>query len=302
MIHATTTRAPAAIGIFPDMPQADYHRLDATSRSDLLALMRSPAYYQWRLEHPQPETPAMRIGTAIHTAILEPDRFARDYAVGPDVKLNTKAGKEQWADFAQAHPDDVILLRAHEGAQVHAIADAVRKSSAASKLLQGGGETETTVVWEDPATGVICRARPDRWFKSERGHVVLDLKSTRDAEPRAFRNQIARAKYDLQLAFYGDGMCTALGLDEEPIGALIAYEKPEAEKGVGDELVTAPPTCSVHVVSPTAMAAARAEYREVLVALQECRRIGQWPDFSSTVYTYDRPSWAETWSMEERWR
>lgn len=297
---ASSTRLPANPGFYPDMLFADYLLLDAMSRSDLLALMRSPAYFKWRRENPQPETDAMRMGTAIHTAILEPNRYGLEYAVGPDVKLSTKVGKAAWAAFEAEHPN-CIHLRAKEGAQVRAIADSVRSSEVARRLLSEGGSTEATVVWEDAETGVLCKARLDREYQAATTHVVLDLKSTRDAAPRAFRNQIARAKYDLQLAMYGDGAREALGVESETQAVIVAYEKPVVELGEGAEMLAAPPACSVHVISPSALDIGRAEYRELLRFYLECEERGAWPDFSGALFTYEAPTWRETWSREERW-
>lgn len=72
------------------LPNEEYHALDAISKSDLDKINRSPAHYKYAKENPTPPTPAMERGTAVHMAVLEPELFARSYAPEFD---------------ASAHPD-----------------------------------------------------------------------------------------------------------------------------------------------------------------------------------------------------
>ncbi|MDZ4154211.1 PD-(D/E)XK nuclease-like domain-containing protein, partial [Methylicorpusculum sp.] len=60
------------------LSNAAYHKdQSSVSSSQLKLLLRSPLHFQQGLNEAHEETPAMRIGTAIHTALLEPDQFRR---------------------------------------------------------------------------------------------------------------------------------------------------------------------------------------------------------------------------------
>ena len=59
--------------IIKDMPNEVYHAHESISKSGLDLILRSPAHYRFR-ERSEP-TRAMQLGTASHTAILEPARF-----------------------------------------------------------------------------------------------------------------------------------------------------------------------------------------------------------------------------------
>lgn len=68
---------------FLTISNADYHaNKEWLGHSALLRLLRSPAHYQAYLNEPERDpTPALLFGQAFHTAVLEPERFASDYAV-----------------------------------------------------------------------------------------------------------------------------------------------------------------------------------------------------------------------------
>ena len=77
------------------MTFAEYADIDAVNWSPLSAMRDSPLHYAHRLRTPRTDTPALAMGRAIHTAVLEPDAFPLGYVVRPDgIDRRTKAGKE----------------------------------------------------------------------------------------------------------------------------------------------------------------------------------------------------------------
>jgi exodeoxyribonuclease VIII len=99
------------------MENADYHAHPAISKSHLDLIARSPLHYWARFLDPKrviPEpTPAMRIGSAVHTHVLELDKWDTEYTVAPDgLDRRTKAGKEAWAAFeAESANGRTVLSR-----------------------------------------------------------------------------------------------------------------------------------------------------------------------------------------------
>lgn len=63
-----------------ELSNEQYHAHPAISKSDLDKISRSPQHYKHKKENPEPETPSMLRGRAVHAAILEPDLFAKEYA------------------------------------------------------------------------------------------------------------------------------------------------------------------------------------------------------------------------------
>ena len=100
------------------------------SFSSIKNFATSPAHFIAYKNREQHETPAMRFGTAVHAAILEPREFAKDYKV-LEVRRGTKAYKE----LVEAHPK-AIWLSPSEYNEIQKIKDAVEAHPIASKILK----------------------------------------------------------------------------------------------------------------------------------------------------------------------
>lgn len=203
-----------------DMPPGEYFAHPAISRSQLADLQRSPLHY-WA-KHVDPnritvplDSPALRFGTAVHTAVLEPERFEEVYAIGPQVA--SKASKA-WKD-ALAQTDRTLLTPD----EAHAI-DGIRRSlsghRAASRALTGqAGQNEVTFISPDRC-GLDLKCRADRISEGW----VIDLKTTQDASANAFAKSCANFGYHIQAAFYTRVIGTCMGM--KPKGfAFVAVEK-----------------------------------------------------------------------------
>ena len=70
-----------------------YFAINAESASGIKEFIKSPAHYrQWQTGERE-VTPAMKLGTAVHTCVLEPDMFAKHYT-WTDLDKRTKEFKE----------------------------------------------------------------------------------------------------------------------------------------------------------------------------------------------------------------
>ena len=257
-----------------DLTNAEYHASPAISKSGLDLIRKAPALYKWRRENPSEPTPAMRLGTLTHTAVLEPDLFPSTTIVMPEgIGRRTSAGKAAWAAF-QIQSAGREIVTAEESAKLAAIRDAVYSHPAAAKALAGSPVIEQSIFWN--VGDVACRCRPDA--VTERG-VIVDIKTTRDASPEGFAKSIAQYRYHVQAAFYSDGYAAAFR--EDPKGfAFIAVE-------------TEPPyLVAVYVASWQMILRGRADYEADLAKFRECRDTDTWPGYSSAPLTIDLPKWA----------
>ena len=72
-------------GLHKHIPMDAYLMLNGLGSTHLDWLAKSPRHYRYMMDHPEPvDSEALFIGSAVHAAALEPDRFQRDYAVEPD--------------------------------------------------------------------------------------------------------------------------------------------------------------------------------------------------------------------------
>lgn len=83
---------------------AQLHSGDFTlSFSSLSAFAVSPrAFIAYKLKE-RKETKAMRLGTAVHCLVLEPEKFRERYIVAKTVNGATKEGKAYWAELYQTY-------------------------------------------------------------------------------------------------------------------------------------------------------------------------------------------------------
>jgi exodeoxyribonuclease VIII len=261
------------------MENADYHAHPAISKSHLDLIARSPLHYWARYIDPKrviPEpTPAMRIGSAVHTHVLELHKWDAEYTVAPDgLDRRYKAGKEAWAAFEAEANGRTVLSREDADLVMH-MGRAVHSHPAAALLLGMAGEAETTHMWTEPTTGLQCKCRPD-WLTKD--GIVVDLKTTEDASPREFRRSIAKWRYHCQAGWYTAGLEAATG--KRPSGFIfIAVEKkPPFAVGVyaADEQM-------IERGYDTAM--------RDLQTLAECKASGRWPAYSDRIEPISLPAW-----------
>jgi len=247
------------------MNHAAYDALPGVRWSLLRELSKSPAHYKHRLTQPRDDTTAMRLGRAVHCAVLEPRQFAATFAVYDGVRR----GKE-WQEFADAHAEDDILS-VTEAEHCHAVRDAVRGNRDAIRLLRKG-ESEKTVTWTDRETRIPCKARVDRV-----GHgFFVELKTTRSLDPHDFERTCAQLAYHGQLAFYARGLKAnrrkthpiLIAVENEPPYDVVIYEPDEEFMWMGDEFAG-----------------------DLLRKLSKCQKTQRWPGRSSGVQTLSLPGW-----------
>jgi hypothetical protein len=179
---------------YVDMPD-----LHATALKDMLT---SPRLYKARRERPKQDNDTLRRGRATHTAVLEPRRFLADYVLWEGKR---RAGKEWEALKERAGDKTILTVEQYETA--NKIADAIHEHAIAGPLLaERTARRELTLRWRHARTGLRCKARVDLL-----GSALVDVKTTRNPDPRKFAADCARYGYALQMAFYADGVASVLG-------------------------------------------------------------------------------------------
>lgn len=262
------------------MQNADYHRHLAVSKSGLDQIAKSPLHYWARYLDPNrvwPEpTPAMRLGTALHTHVLELDQWDNQIAVAPgDINRRTKEGKEQWAAF-EADAKRKTVITADDAEVVMAMGRSVWRHPAAAMLLHWQGKAETTHMWTDPTTGAECKCRPD-WLTND-GNLIIDLKTTEDASPSGFQRSVANYRYHVQASWYLDGVKAATGHRPDQFIFICVEKKPPYAVAVY--------AADAEMIQIGAETAARD-----LTRLVECKASNTWPGYSDQIEPLSLPAW-----------
>ena len=263
------------------MENADYHRHAAVSKSHLDQVAKSPLHYWARYLDPnriEPEpTPAMQVGTAVHTHVLELEQWDQRYVVMPEgIDRRTKQGKAEWDAFSTASSGRTVLSRT-DADQVMRMGQAVYSHPAAAMLLkQLPGKAETTHMWTDADTGLQCKCRPD-WLTDD-GSLIIDLKTTEDASPKAFEKSVANWRYHVQAAWYLHGLEQATGTRPDQFIFICVEKKP-------------PYAVAVYAAAPEMIEAGWTAAERDLEVLATCKAANAWPGYSDQIETISLPPW-----------
>jgi len=267
------------------MPADQYHDHPAVGHSGLVRVMRSPAHYQEYVTHPPEPTPAMQLGTAFHTALLEPERFDQTFVVAPKFDRRTKEGKAA-AEAWEAENAGKTALTVDQMAAIEKMVASVRSHVGAANLL-ASGVPEMSGFWTDPDTGIQCKCRPD--FLTMEGETItgiVDVKTCGDASAEGFARAIATLGYDVQAAFYQDGIRALTG-------RVIPFYFIAVEK-------EAPHAVAAYQASDEVIRVGRAKYRGALQLLKWCQEHGAWPGYqpNGEIETITLPRWAANFDLE----
>lgn len=276
------------LSMFIDMPADEYHSDPAVvGHSALVSLLHSPKHYYADLQRGRKVTPAMEFGTALHTQVLEPERFAVEFVVKPKFDLRTTVGKENSAAWDAENPGKTIISEADKESIEGMFAALCERDDIALKIRNS--YREKSFFWTDEDTGIECRIRPDLLIFDEiTGEIIgaADLKSAQNASKAKFAREIGDRGYDLQAAFYSDAISEALGR-RIPF-FLIAVES------------SYPHGVASYEVGPVTMEVGRKKYRTALQLLQWCRENARWPSYQlGDSEVIEVPSWYARSVLEE---
>jgi|TARA_R100000084_G_scaffold55942_1_gene23574 hypothetical protein len=195
-----------------DLNYYDDHMYITNSKLKLY-LENPPRKFQHLIDCPPKPSAAMKFGTAFHMLVLEDKEFSKHYAVEPDsIDKRTTLGKATLLKFneslngREAVPYKDFSLMQSMNANL--------KVSKNYSLLENCNQFEKIYLWKNETLDILCKGKLDA--VNTRDKYIVDLKTTRDASPKAFKETIINQKYHMQAAFY----CDALGYKDYYIYAI----------------------------------------------------------------------------------
>lgn len=255
-----------APGIYPGIKNADYHKDAAIGSTSLKTLAtRTPAHYQHDLKHPK-FSDAFTLGTAAHSLILEGDTSSIVI-----VEADNWLTKDAKAAKAAALADGKQPLLTKEWVQVIAMREAVMRHEIAGPLFTGH-KAEQSVFWQE-LDGLMMKCRPDAWQPG----MLVDLKTTVNADPREFGKTAHNFGYHQSAAHYTDGVEMVTG--ERLPFVFVLVEK------------TAPYLVSVVHLDDEALDYGRQLNDRAKRIYQECTETGNWPGYPA-FEPVSLPMWA----------
>lgn len=249
-------------GIVYDMSNEDYHKQVGYSSSAIKTVCKqSLAHYM--AQKPLGDSPAFALGSAVHATLLEPERDL--VTKGP----KTRTSKLYKDLYANKKGDEVVLTEVEYHVHNKMCQSALNNPVCNALLTHKERVTESSVFTVDPASGLNIKTRPDLYIP-ETGQIV-DIKTTIDASPKGFAEQVGKYAYHIQAAFYLL-TCKLAGIKAKEF-SFIAIEK------------TAPYMSHLHVMSPELVIESTKQVKETLALIAEANKSGEydtgWGDYST---------------------
>lgn len=253
-----------------------YHsNRSAVSRSQLLPTLRSAAHFKEALIAPKRrQTEGQLLGTLVHMATLEPDRFSDTVVAwqGQD-----KIGFEYKRFLSQNEGKTIIDRGLFD--KVCRMRDAILNLPLPHNLdstlgdLIREGESEKTIFWTDQETGIVCRIRIDNLFSN----LILDIKTCGDAREKEFLEfMLLKQDLDLQAAMYHEGVKAYTGKSLNFMFIAVEDEAPHSvvlhETGPGTQFFEN----------------GMAKFRYALSTLAKARRDQSFQDYSGGYHAVDK--------------
>lgn len=199
-------------GIYPGVSEATYHA-DADlaeqfgpslSVTGAKTILKSPARFRYEQTHPVRKR-AFDLGHAAHAKVLGVGMEVTTVPADLCAKNGAWSTSDAKAYIAEVEAAGKVVLKADEIAAVDAMALELGAHPVVSQLF-AEGNPEQSFYWQDPETLVTLRGRTD-WRTTWRGRpLIVDYKTTGDADPNEWRWDAGRYGYHQQDCWYREGL------------------------------------------------------------------------------------------------
>lgn len=218
--------------LVPNLAESAYH-------ADETTLSASGAKTLLGKRPPSPDSEALKFGTLFHVAVLEPERLTEYVALDAE-KIGIKADgtpaqnptmTAAWKKaVAEVEGDGKTVVAQTDLDRAQAMAAAALDHPTARRIIEMATDRELSAYADHP-TGARVRARFDLVSP-----IIADLKSSRNADPKAFGRIAHDLGYHISAANYLD-IATACGMDPQGF-AFINVEKEPTPGGAHRVSVT----------------------------------------------------------------
>ena len=201
------------LGLFTDIEQDEYREIDALANSDAVMIERNPADYIWSRNAPinYSKVQTKDFGTALHCALLEPEKYSDLVFVSSVKGRNTKSFEQEVID----NPDNIVLT-ADEAEQIKVMVGSVNAPPTPAHFLSQDGMAECSVIAKDSERDVFLKCRPDKNLIKSLG-ICLDVKTTGNLDDwrsdKEWITPLFKFDYGHQAAFYLHTLSLLYGFD-----------------------------------------------------------------------------------------
>jgi len=210
----------------------------------------------------------MDFGSAVHCKLLEPHKFDKGFAIAPSkFDRRTKAGKELAEAFENANQGKIVLSN-DDGIRLDRIVERCKSIPIVMDALKTFDKEREFFIGD-------FKGKLD--LVDVRNGVIIDIKTTRDANAREFVSQSLSLRYDIQLHHYAQLIAGA----SAPTVYAIAIESDSAQVACYD--------MTDIVLSAFTMG----RYSKALATAQEVLNMKECPPkYSTEIVNLTLPKWA----------
>lgn len=259
---------------YHDLGKFSKHGENAIVSKSQLVEMDCPAKFKHKYldEAPAEDKDHFNVGNAVHTLALEPTLFHDRFYIIPEGTRRDKRTDAYKACMAEAGFRKMVTSADY--LNVKGMAEALRGSRVAMKLLERAGRVEPSIFFTDEVTGMRLRARPD--FMGDDG-LIVDLKTARTAEPDAFYRHAFDLHYDMSVALTSEAYKRLTGkMPDNYVFLVIESGEPhviEAFDSFRPVSKNDPSNLNYYGVGEWRL-------RASIDKLAECRKRGFWPGYT----------------------
>jgi exodeoxyribonuclease VIII len=276
-------RGGPEIGLHHGIPYAVYSAWPGERFSDLKHFEHTSAHARLRELKPDDEKLHFTQGRVFHVAGLEPELLERQFATVPKVVVDgvltgdkrLKPVMRAWEDLKRERPDAEIL-KEDEFNEALSWRDSIWAHPLMGEILGSPGFNEASVFWQDPATGLFCKARVDAMRIWKGYTIVIDLKSQVDGSPWGMTQACAKYHYPAQAAHYLNGL-NAIAPGER------RFMWFTVEKKVALPAIYEPDFATLEY--------GKRQIAGWLATLAECHKTGEWPGYPAGINPVSLPEW-----------
>ncbi len=239
----------------------EYHACEGLSASAIKVLLKCPKifHHQYIMGNRGEETKAMRIGTALHTLILEPHLFGPTHAI---LDVMPKKGSKNY-DLTMSLHADKNWIHKDDYAELISMSATLKLHDYFDLIFSKEGKAEQSIFWEQE--GVLLKSRPD--FVNYKAGIIFDLKTAADAS----RDEFSRAKFKYGTYIQSYMQQAAV---EELTGKKFPVVHVVVEKN-------APYPVACYQVTEAELSMGKFQLEKALQYYSDCKTMGRWRGYTT---------------------
>jgi PDDEXK-like domain of unknown function (DUF3799) len=267
--------------IVKNMNINDYHAHEGLSNTRMKHLLPPSCPYRYWAEYLDPNKPKeekpsyFAIGQAVHTLVLEPEKFYQDNFVMPKYDRRTNAGKAGYEESTRlAAGKNLIDEKQYE--QAISMSQSVLNRIPWLKKVLADKDTaiEESLFWTDEETGILLKSRPDIYTQD----FYIDLKTTSNIDPKAYTNSVITYGYHRQAALAREALFQLHKIKYSYFMHIVVEE-------------TYPYLTNCYVMDDYFLSKGESDFRQAIRVYRECIDKKEWPDFGADVKQIYLPEW-----------